>query len=262
MHLEVLRLDLRRRRLALTAYAFGIAAYTLLVVAIYPSFKNSTSLNDLTKGGSAMAALFGATGSLTSQTGWLDVNLYKNFLPLVVLLITIGYGASSVAGLDEIGVLGLVATLPLTRRRLAAEKVAAMVLQGLLVAVAAAVCVEVGHWFQLAIPAEHLLGVTVAVTLLGVDLGLLTMAVGAFSGNKAGAIGLGAAVGVASYVVSSLSPVASWIRPARDVSLFYWAVGKGQTARGVSPAGLLVLCVVGAVLVAVTVAAFDRMDIR
>ena len=47
---------------------------------------------------STVAALFGATGSLTSPTGWLNANIYSNFLPLVVLLLTIGYGASAIAG--------------------------------------------------------------------------------------------------------------------------------------------------------------------
>ena len=46
-----------------------------MVVALYPAFKNETSLNDLTDNGSAVAALFGANGPLTTPTGWLNANL-------------------------------------------------------------------------------------------------------------------------------------------------------------------------------------------
>jgi len=262
MPAQLARLDLRWRRRSLLAYCLGMAAYAFVVVAIYPSFKDSTSLNALTKGGSSLAALFGATGSLTSPPGWLDVNLYKNFVPLIVLLLTVGYGASSLAGLDEEGVLGLLASLPLTRRRVVGEKAAAMAAQAFVVAVVVAVFVEAGRWFQLAIPLAHLLGLTVAVGLLGVDFGLVALAVGAGTGSRGVALGIGAGAAAASYVVSSLWPVASWIRPARYLSLFFWAVGNSQSAHGVSVAAYGVLLGAGAVLLAVAAAVFERLDIR
>src|ERR1017187_4136439 len=90
MHTEVALLDLRLRRRSLLGYTLGMACYTLLIVVLYPQFKDSTSLNQLTQQGSTAAALFGLTGSLTSPTGWLAANIYENFLPLVMLLITVG----------------------------------------------------------------------------------------------------------------------------------------------------------------------------
>ena len=86
MHADVTRLDLRLRRRSLLGYTAGMALYALIIVALYPQFKDSVSLNQITKNGSAVAALFGATGSLTSPAGWLDTNIYVNFLPLIMLL--------------------------------------------------------------------------------------------------------------------------------------------------------------------------------
>ena len=40
---ELLRLDLFARRRSLVGYALGIAVYALVVVAMYPAFKHSTS---------------------------------------------------------------------------------------------------------------------------------------------------------------------------------------------------------------------------
>ena len=80
MPADVTRLDLRLRRRSTIGYAAaGMALYTLVVVALYPSFKNSTSLNSLS--GSTAAALFGVTGPLTSPGGWLNGNIYGNFFP-------------------------------------------------------------------------------------------------------------------------------------------------------------------------------------
>ena len=97
MRADVTFLDLRLRRRSLLGYTTGMALYTLVIVALYPQFKNSLSLDQLTRHGSAVAALFGATGTLTSPAGWLNANIYANFLPLIMLLITVGYGAACIA---------------------------------------------------------------------------------------------------------------------------------------------------------------------
>ena len=132
MPADITRLELRLRRRSATWYAAGMAVYTLVVVALYPAFKNQTSLNSLS--GSTAAALLGITGSLTSPAGWLNANIYANFFPLIMLLLTIGYGAACLAGQDENGTLALLAALPVRRRAIVLQKAAAMatVLAGLM----------------------------------------------------------------------------------------------------------------------------------
>lgn len=76
---DISLLDLRLRRRLLVGYTLGMALYALVIVFMYPEFKNTTSLNQLTRHGSTAAALFGITGSLTSPSGWLGANLYDNF---------------------------------------------------------------------------------------------------------------------------------------------------------------------------------------
>ena|SRR5436305_11878218 len=97
---------------------------------------------------------------------------------------------------------------------------------------------------------------------MGVDFGLLAMLVGARSGRRGTAIGVAAGLAAASYLVSSIAPVASWIRPGRYASLFYWAVAHDQIASGVSPGDAVVLVSVGVVLLAIAVRVFDRFDVR
>jgi ABC-2 type transport system permease protein len=57
-------------------------------VVLYPSLRHQTSLNSLS--GSTAAAPFGITGKLTSPGGWLNANIYGNFFPLIMLLLTVG----------------------------------------------------------------------------------------------------------------------------------------------------------------------------
>lgn len=259
---EIMRLDLRLRRRSILGYAVGIAIYAFVIVAIYPAFKNDTSLNQFTSQNSTIAALFGATGSLTSPSGWLNANLYTNFVPLIMLLLTIGYGASCIAGQAEDGTLGLIATLPVSRRNIATQKLAAMILQALAVAVITALCIVIGRWFDIAIGAGALVGVTAGIVLLGSAFGALALLIAATTGNRGIALGVASAVAASSYLISSLAPAVNWLRPARYSSLFFYAVGDGQLEHGLNIPDLAVIAIVTATLAVVAVIAFDRLDIR
>jgi ABC-2 type transport system permease protein len=259
---EIARYDLYNRRRSTLWYAVGMALYMLLIVVLYPSFKHSTELNKLTRGNSPLAALFGATGTLTSPAGWINVNAYANFLPLVMLLLTIGYGAGAIAGQHEDGTLGLLVVLPLERGRILAGKVMTMIVQALILALTVAACVYVGRAFQVELDVAHVATATLAVLLLGVDLGLIALAVGAATGSRSTAIGIAGALAALWYLISSLAPVVHWIHPLRYASLFYWAVGNQQLTNGAGPGALAVLIAVGIVAAISANRAFGRLDVR
>jgi ABC-2 type transport system permease protein len=259
---DIGRLDLRLRRRSLYGYSVGLGAYALVIVALYPAFRNDTSLDALTAKGSTVAALFGATGLITSPTGWLSANLYANFAPLLVLMLTIGYGAACLAGQDEDGTLCLVATLPVSRRQIVVQKVTALVLLTLPVCAVSLLCVLAGRAFDLDVGMSGLVGVTLGVLLLGVDFGALAMLIGAATGSRSTALAATSALAALSYVVSSLAPVVKWLHPVRYASLFFYAVGDGQLDSGISLAWVGILLAVAAVAVVGCVAAFTRLDVR
>ncbi|WP_072686969.1 ABC transporter permease [Rhodococcus marinonascens] len=259
---ELVRLDLRLRRRSLIGYALGMAVYTFVIIALYPAFKDDAGLNEFTEGNSTMAALFGISGSLTSSSGWLNANLYANFLPLVILLLGIGYGASCLAGQDEDGTLGVIAAMPISRRRIVGQKFGALCLIGIPVALSTAVLVTLGRGFELTVDLGHLAGITLGVLLLGVGFGALAMLVGALTGSRGLALGISSAVAAASYLISSLAPVVDWISPARYASLFYYAVADSQLENGLRVSSAAVLIAVALALFAATVYAFDRLDVH
>ena len=262
MHADVTRLDLRLRRRSLLGYTAGMALYALIIVALYPQFKDSVSLDQITKNGSAVAALFGATGSLTSPTGWLDTNIYVNFLPLIMLLITIGYGASCIAGQDEDGTLCLAAALPIPRHGILLQKTVTLAIQAILLGLATMVCVVIGRGFALNVSVGRLTGITAGTILLGIDFGLLAIALGCRTGRRGMAIGISATIAAASYLISSLAPAVAWIRPARYASLFFWSVGNGQLSTGLTGASTAVLAAVGIALLIASAVAFTHLDLQ
>ncbi len=262
MRADVTVFDLRLRRRSLLGYTAGLALYALVVVALYPHFKDSLSLNQLTRHGSAVAALFGATGTLTSPAGWLSANIYANFLPLIMFLITIGYGAASIAGQDEDGTLSLTTTLPLTRRSILLQKTASLAAQAVLLGFVTMACVAAGRGFGLAVPAANLAGITTGVILAGIDFGLLALAVGCRTGSRGTALGVASAAAATSYLISSLAPVVSWLGPVRYASLLYWSTGNNQLTVGLPATSIAVLTVVGLALLALAGAGFRRLDLH
>ena len=257
---DITRLELTLRRRSTMGYAAGMALYTLAVVALYPSFKNSTSLDSLS--GSTAAALFGVTGPLTSPGGWLNGNIYGNFFPLIMLLLTIGYGAAAVAGQDEDGTLALLTALPLPRRAILVQKAAAMALQALLLAAAVTIAVFIGRAFQLTISPGNAIAISAAVLLMGLDFGLVTMAAGAATRRRGTALAVGASLAAVSYLLSSLAQTISWIRPGRYLSLFYWSVGDDQISKGVGAGDFAVLIAVGLCALWAAADSFRRADLN
>ncbi|MDQ6848854.1 MAG: ABC transporter permease [Actinomycetota bacterium] len=257
------RLDLRLRRRSMVGYTIGMVAYAFVIVALYPTFKNDQNLNRFTQGGGAkFAALFGASGPLTTPPGWLNANLYGNFVPLVVLLLTIGYGAHAIGGQDEDGTLGVVATLPVSRRSLVLQKFATMCALAVPVSVATLLCVLAGRSFELSVGIGQLVAITIGTLLLGIDFGALALLIGALTGSRGTALGVTSSAAAAAYLISSLAPVVPWIRPVRGVSPFYYAVGQGQLVQGLRTPSLIVLIAVALALLAAAVVAFERLDIH
>jgi ABC-2 type transport system permease protein len=137
-----------------------------------------------------------------------------------------------------------------------------MAIQAAVLTVTVAVLVIIGRSFQLDITIVNIASISAAIFLMGLDFGLLAMTAGALTGRKGAAIGTGTALAAASYLISSLAPVASWIRPARYASLFYWSVGNSQISHGVSPGSYAVLILTGLCALTAAMLAFRRLDIH
>ncbi len=262
MRTEIARLDLQNRRRSTLAYTVGMALYMLVIVALYPAFKHSTGLDKLATGNATLAAVFGVSGSLTSPAGWVDANAYTNLLPLILLMLTIGYGAGAIAGQDEDRTLGLLVVLPFSRRSILAQKIATMIAQALVLTITVTACIYIARAFEVTLNPWHVATASLAVLALGVDLGLIALALGAATHSRTGAIGITTALAAASYLLSSLAPVAHWLRPLRFASLFYWADGNHELSSGAGLASLAVLTGVAIAAAIAANAAFGHFDVR
>lgn len=80
-----------------------------------------------------------------------------------------------------------------------------MAVQALLLAATVTLCVVIGRGFQLAVSVGDTVAISAALMLMGLDFGLLTMAIGAATGRRGTALGIASALATASYLLSSLA---------------------------------------------------------
>jgi ABC-2 type transport system permease protein len=188
--------------------------------------------------------------------------MFDNFLPLIVIILTVGYGAWCIAGQDEDGTLALTASLPVTRLRMVLDKSLVLIVQALPAVVLTYLCVLAGRAFELTVDVGTLTAASVATLLLAVDFGALALLLGALTGSRGMALSIASAAAAAAYLISSLAPVIGWLEPVKYWSPFYWALGDDPLTNGLSwwsAGGLLATAVV---LIAASALAFRRCDVH
>jgi ABC-2 type transport system permease protein len=256
--------SLLEQRRALIGWSLGIAAMVLLTVSVYPSIRDSPgyreTIEELPE--SVRAFIGGAGLDPTSPAGYLSQRLFAAVAPALLIIYAVAAGARSVAGEEEAGTLDLLLSQPVTRARAVLEKAAALlagtVLLGavrwvVLLATAAGVGMHLG--------AGTLAAEVLMTVLLALVFGALALGVGAATGRRGIAIGVGGGVAVAAYLVDSLATLVSALEPLRAVSPFHLAYGDTPLLNGMPWLSALLLVAVSAAVVQAGLLAFDRRDV-
>jgi ABC-2 type transport system permease protein len=255
------------RRRSLMWWVIGSVIYTLFIVASFPSVQGQEEINKIIEDyPPELIALFAGgetTFDLTSAADYLNSQLFALVLPLLLIILAVGFGASTIAGEEEQGTLELIMSYPVTRSRVVIEK--ASVLVALVVVLAAATYLAtfgIGRAFDVDIAMSNIVASFVGQVLLGVGFGFVALGVGAYSGSRALAIGVASGAAGASYLLGSLGPVVSWLEPAKWISPFYYATGENPLANGIDMWHLLPLVALCAATLAGSIVSFVRRDLR
>jgi ABC-2 type transport system permease protein len=249
-------------RRSLLAWAVAIAAVAAMYAAFWPTVNTPEMQQALRNYPEGVLEAFNYD-DLTSPAGYLGSSVYGLLIPLLVAVFAIAYGTRAVAGDEEAGTLDLLLAHPVGRTRLALERFAALA--------AALVLVGAVLWLAMlaiARPAE-LEGVTAAklaaataqLVLFGACLGALALAVGAATGRKALALGVGAGVAILTYLANGVFPQVQGLEWTRDVSPWHWYLGGEPLKNGLQAGDSLLLLAVTLVLVAVGTVVFNRRDV-
>jgi ABC-2 type transport system permease protein len=253
-------LDDRRR--SLTVWCAGAAAYIAMIAAVFPSISGSPAIDKLVhQYPDVLKSMLGGSLNLSSGPGYMDAELFSLMLPLFALAMAIGTGAGTLAGEQEQGLLDTLLSYPVSRRQLLLGKAGALLLE--LAALCAAMLAGMllaGAAFDMHLGLGRTAAAVTALGLLGVLHGWMALAVGAATRHRASAIGVPAGLAAAAYLIATLHTLASWLKPFRYASSFYYA-GQAPLQRGVDLVDLGVLAAEALVVLSVAVVVFDRRDL-
>ncbi len=257
---------LERRRWML-GWSIGSAAFIIINLAFYPSFKGQANgLNEAMKSlPASVKGLVGLGGDLDplSSLGYLSSKVFSLTLPLLLLIAAIGFGASF-AHDEQFGLLEVPLTTPISRRRILLGRFAALCSAlGMISLVATVTTLIAARPAQIDVGAGGIISAGVAVLVLAITGGTISLAVAAATGRRALALGVSSTLVVSSYVIDSLAGAnITFFTSIRPYSMFAMYDAVGTLRRGAPSLSVLWLAAITAGLVTAAIVGFDHRDIR
>ncbi|MFC4062495.1 ABC transporter permease subunit [Planomonospora corallina] len=257
--------SLRDYRRSLIGWTVGIGAFFALYLSIYPNISENQDIygaQALAKYPDVLRDLLGGLQDFTSGLGYLHSVVYQLFGPMLFIGCAAVLGNRAIARPEESGTLELTVTLPVDRRRLVAERFAAVAL-GLLAVAAATFLLAWGlaAAVDMDVPAGRILAAHTGAFLLGLFFGTLALAVGAATGRRGAATAVVGALAVGGYVVETMGRNVDAISWLRWISPFHYYLDGRPLYEGLPVGDYLVLAGATAVLLAAAVLLFDRRDV-
>ena len=256
---------LRDRRRGFLYWALGLIALVAVHAAVYPTMRGNPDFKKLSDSyPEAVKSFFGFGGQfdITSGAGFLGIEAFSMLVPLILIFCTVGAGAGAIAGEEERGTLDLLLSLPLSRSRCLLEKLAALVVEtlalGLVLWLTLVIAVPLA---KMHVGVGELLAASLLATALALGFGLIALAVGAASGKRGLAIGVSAALAVATYIVNSLASLVGWLEYLQWASPFFYYARSDPLRHGLEGSDLLVLIAIALVAACLAPIAFARRDL-
>lgn len=266
MRRSVLAASLVELRRSLAWWSLGLVGMVALEISVYPTVRDDSGFSELTENyPEVFKKLFsfgGAGFDFTSSAGYLGTELFSLIIPLLLIIAAVATGARAIAGEEERGTIDLLMSLPVTRRRVTAEKLAAMALEVIALGLVLLVALWIGvRAVDMTIPLSHLTAAVAGAALLAIGFGAIALLAGAATGSRSVGVGIAAALAVASYLVNSLAGLVTALEPIQRVTPFYHYTAPDPLRDGVSWPHLGALALVIAVASAAALVAVDRRDL-
>ena len=254
--------SLRDQRWALLGWSTGVAFLVLVEAAVWPTMRDMPNLDELLQGyPDAMKDLFDLDAMSTAQ-GFMNAELFTLVLPMLFIGFAVSRGARLIAGEEERGTLDVVLLTPVSTRTLLLQKAAAVAVSVLsLGLVLFASLLAAAPVFDLDLGVADVASGALAMTLLGIEFGFVSLAVGAATGRRAIALAVAGVLAVSGYVLYALGQIVDAVEPWQPLSPFHQAVAEGPLGAGL-PASFGWLAIVALAVLAAAVPAFGRRDIR
>lgn len=247
-------------RRGLIGWSIAITVLVLLESALWPSVRDMDLAQLYQSFPDEMRKFFNLDAMVTG-TGFLNAELFTLLLPALFLVYGIGHGARALAGEEERGTLELLLVTPISGSRIVLEKAFALATSIAALGLVLFTATLLGSLaFGLGISASAAASGALAMTLLGLEYGVLALAAGALTGRRATALAIAASAATAAYVVYAVGLVLPRFESWQPYSPIHQAFHDGPLGAGL-PLSYLWLVAGSAVLVTLSLPTLDGRDI-
>ena len=209
-----------------------------------------------------LLAAFGG-GDISTPEGWYQIETFGLMAPIALWIVTIVVGARALAGEEERRTMGLLLANPIKRSKIVIEKAWAMVACAITVGFAT----FAGVWFGsllggLGMDVGNIAATCLLVTLLGLVIGALALALSAATGRvKVASFG---SIGTAAvfYLAATLLPLNESMAGYAKWSPYYYYLSSDPLLTGMNWGHGAILAGLTLGLVALSVVLFQRRDLR
>ena len=200
---------------------------------------------------------------ISTAAGYLTASVYGLIVAVLLVVYAVSAGTRTIAGDEEAGTLDLIVAHPVSRAGLALQRFASFLVSVVIIAAV--------FWLgmlALIIPAQledisigRLAAMHVHLVLFAAFFGAVTFAVGAATGRKSLALGMGSGVGVLGYVANGIIPQVDGLEWVENLSPFHWLIGGDPLRNGLQTGACLLMLGLVVVLLAAGSSAFSGRDI-
>lgn len=239
--LTIALLTLRERRRQLVWSTLGMVLLVGLVVAIWPSYRDTDIGAIYGELPESMQSVFGLEGSTFSGPVFVQAELMSLMVPLVLVGLAISMGASTISGEVASGRMDVLLATGLTRQRLVLGRLLGIAFQLAMVTAASGVTLTVGGAFvDLGLDVGNVVAAYLLAWLLALLYGALSLAVACWL-QRGAAVGIVSGIAVTSWLVSSLGSAVESLEPASRVLAFHAFTEGPPLVRGLDLGNLTFL---------------------
>lgn len=209
-----------------------------------------------------LLALVG-NADMSTPEGWYTIEGFGLVIPIAMIVAAVVIGARALAGEEANRTMGLLLANPVKRSTVILEKTVAMVVVLAAIGVATFVGTLIGSSIGgLGIDVGNIAAISLLATLLALFVGALALFLSAATGRVSVAVQGTAGVAMAAYLFNSFLPLNPGLADLARLSPFYYYLSEDPLTNGLIPGHALLLATLFVVLVALSVVAFERRDLR
>ena len=209
-----------------------------------------------------LLVMFGG-GDMSTPEGWYQLETFGLMAPIAIMVVTVTIGARALAGEEAARTMGLLLANPIKRSAIVLEKTVTMVVYAVAVGLATFAGVALGSVLGgLGMSIGNIAAASLLATLLGLAFGALALTLSAATGRARIAIWGTIGAALALHLLNAFLPLSDSLAGFAKGSPFYYYLTNDPLNNGMNWGHGALLAVLFVGLVGLSVALFDRRDVR